>query len=165
MIVDLGTRRCYDLDILKPDSPWFKGYEWMTGHHFPSLKPKEIKLNLQERQEVTKEVQQSHEQSAHIVKWETEEITKFYQFSSYLIDPNCHRFSTVCRILALVIKFVANLKSATKNSVVIHVPSKRHRSKKSFIINSNVLNEAAIVNENLLNQAKTYLNGINFRGD
>ena len=155
-IADLGTRRCYDLDILKPDSPWFKGYEWMTGHHFPSLKPKEIKLNLQERQEVTKEVQQSHEQSAHIVKWETEEITKFYQFSSYLIDPNFHRFSTVCRILALVIKFVANLKSATKNSMVTDVPSKRYRSKKSFIINSNIINEAAVVNENLLSQAKTY---------
>ena len=90
MIADLGTRRCYDLSILNPDSQWFKGHKWMTGNQFPSLKPEEIKLNLQDRKEVNNEVQQPKEQPAHIVKWETEEIAKFYQFSCYLIDPNHH---------------------------------------------------------------------------
>ena len=63
------------------------------------------------------------------MKWETEEIAKFYQFSCYLIDPNHHRFPKVCRILALVIKFVANLKSAIKNRAT-RLPSRNLRPRK-----------------------------------
>ena len=42
------------------------------------------------------------------------EALDIYQFLKYTIDPNKHRFKTVVRILALVYRFIANLKKSYK---------------------------------------------------
>ena len=56
MIADIGTRRNSSLDIINPNSPWFRGYEWMTkpASEFPVLSAKDISLNQTEHQEAKK---------------------------------------------------------------------------------------------------------------
>ena len=105
MIADLGTRRNTSLDVIKPDSPWFKGYPWMWKHSstFPTRSPEDISLDQSQLQQASKEVravQVHHSSSAQ------DQLQRRYVFSSYLIDPNKHRFSTVVRIMALVFKFI-----------------------------------------------------------
>ena len=39
------------------------------------------------------------------------EVTECYKFSSYLLDPNKHRFRTVVRIMTFVLKFIKLLKT------------------------------------------------------
>jgi len=50
----------------------------------------------------------SHGENYHVLS--TEKIKSRYEFSRYIIDPNKHRFKTVVRIVALVMKFIKNLK-------------------------------------------------------
>ena len=38
-------------------------------------------------------------------------VTECYKFSSYLLDPNKHRFRTVVRIMTFVLKFIKLLKT------------------------------------------------------
>ena len=39
------------------------------------------------------------------------EVTECYKFSSYLLDPNKHRFRTVVKIMAFALKFIKLLKT------------------------------------------------------
>ena len=117
MIADIGTRRNSSLDIINPNSPWFRGYEWMTkpASEFPVLSAKDISLNQTEHQEAKKEVPHDYESiatSLHVNSMVPDQVRERYAFSSYIIDPHKHRFSVVVRIVAIVIKFVKNLQSS-----------------------------------------------------
>ena len=43
-----------------------------------------------------------------------EEVKMCYQFSSYLLDPNKHRYHHIIRIMAIALRFVCNLKCSLK---------------------------------------------------
>ena len=39
------------------------------------------------------------------------EVTEWYKFSTYLLDPNKHRFRTLVKIMAFVLKFIKLVKT------------------------------------------------------
>jgi len=116
MIADIGTKRCTSLDMIKPGSLWTNGHKWMRGpiSEFPSMSAKDISLSQAELQEARKETPSNLDAPHHSSHFTTsivpEEVNDRYAFSSYIIDPNKHRFDSVVRILAIVIKFIDNLK-------------------------------------------------------
>ena len=144
MIADLGTRRNSSLDIIKPDSIWFKGYPWMRKHsnEFPALSAKEISLDQSQLQQAMREV--PADCVHHINSTSEDQIRKRYVYSSYIIDPNKHKFSTIVRILAIMYKFINNLLSSSKLLI-----STRSRSR----INTS---KALVLSDDLLRQSERY---------
>ena len=55
------------------------------------------------------------------------EVEERYQYSNYIIDPNKYKFTTVCRILAIIQKLITNLKQSVKTS-------KNYRTNKEKIV-------------------------------
>ena len=51
------------------------------------------------------------------------EVTERYVYSNYLIDPNRHRFGTIVRIMAYVLKFInfTKIKQKLKNQIKTHI--------------------------------------------
>jgi len=119
---------------------------------FPTKSIQQIKLNAIEKDDVIKEFLQSKtldqsllefdwsydlqndvknknlnlSESCHVktIKIIPDAVIKRYELSCYLIDPNKHRFKTVIRILAFVIKFIKTLKrllisSKSKNKTFV----------------------------------------------
>ena len=82
MIADLGTRRNISLDIIKPESIWFKGYPWMRKHpsEFPAFSAKDISLDQSLLQQASKEVPTEH--AHHINSISEEQIHKRYRIHS-----------------------------------------------------------------------------------
>ena len=122
MIADLGTKRCTSLNVIDQDSKWINGFSWMKrpACEFPAMSAREISLSQAELQEARKETQNNHEsssddpskyaQSSHLSSILPDAVKDRYAFSSYIIDPNRHRFNSIIRILAIVIKFIRNLR-------------------------------------------------------
>ena len=44
--MDIGTRPCTSIDVVKPESVWMKGYNWMRQDvsEFPMMSADEVKL-------------------------------------------------------------------------------------------------------------------------
>ena len=134
MIADIGTRRRSSLKDVNRDSIWINGYQWMTleSKLFPTLTIDEIKLNQQEIAAMRKENQgkilkvpetnheeistENYHSNCNISNRVPSEVEERYQYSNYIIDPNKHKFTTVCRILAFIQKFITNLKQSVKTS-------------------------------------------------
>ena len=149
VIADLGTRKRATIKDVDQNSSWINGYPWMRKSKcdFPAKSIEQVKLDVADKEAVRKEYQikadtenpldfnwddesqisfkdqnQKHAHSVKRINNIPDEVKKHYMFSSYLIDPNRHRFKTVVRILAYVIKFINILKlrrifpnSSTKN--------------------------------------------------
>ena len=95
---------------------------------FPAETIDEIRLNKEEivaiqKENLLKYSPEKHEdehQNAYLAtKFENgiscyknvpQEVEECYKFSNYLVDPNKRRLKTVVRIIALVVKFVKNLR-------------------------------------------------------
>ena len=134
MIADIRTRRRSSLKDVNRDSIWINGYQWMTleSKLFPTLTIDEIKLNQQEIAAMRKENQgkilkvpetnheeistENYHSNCNISNRVPSEVEERYQYSNYIIDPNKHKFTTVCRILAFIQKFITNLKQSVKTS-------------------------------------------------
>ena len=146
MIADLGTRRNTSLDIVKPDSIWFKGYPWMRNHssEFPALSSKEISLDQSQQQQVSKEVPADYVHHTNTIS--QDQVRKRYVYSSYIIDPNKHSFSTIVRIVAIIYKFFNNSLSSTRSKRFI---STRTRSCIS-------IPKVLVLSDDLLQQAERY---------
>jgi hypothetical protein len=120
MPADIGTRKGATLADINQDSEWINGKPWMRDpvEDFPTQTIEEIKLNQQDLVEAEKEqiiFKVFHSHNCNAPEFEAssfEKIKSRYEFSKYLIDPNCHSFRKVVRILALVLTFV---KTAGKN--------------------------------------------------
>ena len=122
-IADIGTRRGAKVEDVNQDSEWINGFKWMKSKRedFPVVSFTEMKLNHNERKEVSKEssplpIAEQEQPPLSFVSStsrsnQSSEITKRYQYSNYLIDPNQYRYQRVIRIMALVIRFVVKLKS------------------------------------------------------
>ena len=132
MIADLGTRKGVKIEDVAEGSNWIKGYDWMSGPEkdFPTKTLEEINLSQKDLDEVSKEtmvVKSFHVGRRAIVERETDEqIELRYRFSSYLLDPNRHRFRKTVRILALVMMFIWKISKKVpkvrENLVFNHVP-------------------------------------------
>ena len=97
-----------------------------------NLTTDEIKLNQQEIAAMRKENQgkilkvpeTNHEEisteiyhsNCNISNRVPSEVEERYQYSNYIIDPNKHKFTTMCRILAFIQKFITNLNQSVKTS-------------------------------------------------
>jgi len=110
MIADIGTRHGATLKDVQQDSPWFNGYPWMylPNSEFPTKSSQDLRLSDVDATEVQKEKTVLIHHSKHQLE-SMEAVHKRYQFSTYLIDPNQHKFSTVVRIVAYVLRFCNNL--------------------------------------------------------
>ena len=119
MTADVGTRRGATIEQIGPESPWIKGKPWMQGSpdQFPFSTVEEIKLSSSEKGEVKKEkVIENDVNIAHIgVTHVPKEVEPRYKFSNYLVNPNRFKFSTVVRIVGLVLLFLHNCAKKAKN--------------------------------------------------
>ena len=70
MIADIGTRRCSSIDVVKQDSPWIQGYQWMRGQEcdFPMLTADEVTLKNNDFQNMRKEVKEDIFRLAYIAR-------------------------------------------------------------------------------------------------
>ena len=124
MVADIGTRRGTSLADVSEDSKWSKGLPWMTNDEskFPSSTIHEIKLNANEVEEIKKEVTFGTMETYTMERKIPNEVLERFKFSNYLIDPNKYRFKKVVRIMALVIRFIKNLRSkSTSNEKMVKV--------------------------------------------
>ena len=140
MIADLGTRRVDDLRLVDQNSTWINGFDWMRkdNKEFPIKSLDQIRLSREELAAIQVEnvlkhnldvtdIQNSDENNVYTAdkqqlyynesinvyqqKIIPHEVTECYKFSSYLLDPNKHRFRTVVRIMAFVLKFIKLVKT------------------------------------------------------
>ena len=70
---------------------------------------------------------ENYHSSCNISNRVPSEVEETYQYSNYIIDPNKHKFTTVCRNLAFIQKFITNLKQSVKTS-------KNDQTKKKIVI-------------------------------
>jgi len=110
MIADIGTRKGATINDITADSTWINGYQWMTKNaiHFPTKRRDEIILTSDDVK-YTNENQLSVFISKSTIP---KEVKERYELSCYLINPFKYRFQVIVRILAIVIKFINNLKSS-----------------------------------------------------
>ena len=130
MISNMGKQRVNNLELVNQDSTWINRFSWMKKdkRYFPAKTTDEIRLNKEEilaiqQENLLKYSPEKHEdehQNAYLAtqvdnglscyKNVPQEVEECYKFSNYLIDPNKRRFKTVVGIIALVLKFVKNLR-------------------------------------------------------
>ena len=124
MVADIGTRKGARLEDVNPQSSWINSLPWMTSSEdkFPTKSVNQIKLSNSEIEVVTKEQLLNHGicdvfensttyKSVYISaesdkKCIPEEVRKMYNFSNYIIDPNCYKFKMVINTFSLVIQFI-----------------------------------------------------------
>ena len=116
MIADIGTRRGAKIEDVSADSPWQKGFPWMSKevHEFPAMSYAEVKLSDEEKRNAEKEIVgfKGFPSNAFVSSPIPKEVLKErYEFSQYIIDPNKHRFRTVVRTLSFVMKFIKNCRT------------------------------------------------------
>ena len=160
MIADLGTRRCSDIRLVGPDSDWINGYGWMTKDEseFPKKSASDIILSNQETQNMKKEMQDTSYTPEYpiSVHHTSEHILERYLSSDYIVDPNRWKFSTVIRVVALVKRFVKNLRNAVEVRRETNSRCKKVEERK---LNENELKNLAagnFISDEEINTAKEY---------
>ena len=60
MVVDIGTRRCSSIEVVKKDSPWIQGYQYMrdSERNFSMMSADEVTLKNIDFQNMRKEVKE-----------------------------------------------------------------------------------------------------------
>ena len=111
MIADIGTRKGATINDVNQESLWINGFDWMRQEQsqFPARSIEEITLSNKELAEVNKETQICKSFDVHTAL-NSDEITKRYKFSSYVLDPNRFAFQKVVRIMGYVKRFIHNLR-------------------------------------------------------
>lgn len=114
MIADLGTKRGVSLKDVDKNSRWCNGYDWMRYEisQFPCKSIKDITLTNSQQEEIRKESPFDFDGLSYVQRKIPDEVFKRRAFSNYIINPNKYRFKTVIRILAIVIKFVFNVRKS-----------------------------------------------------
>ena len=125
---DLGTRRGAKITDVLDDSIWVNGPKWATQEQdiFPVKSIQEVKLSTEDLKNfndelITPDITDADWITSQLASNYSEcyisnrskgldEVYLRYQFSSYIIDPNKYRLRKIVRIVALVLKFVRNLK-------------------------------------------------------
>ena len=123
MVADIGTRKGTTLEEVNQSSVWINGFSWMQNDisEFPIKSVQEINLNNEDMQAMKKELPYSKfESDVHIAKTTIknnfpDEVSRRYEVSNYIIDPNRHRFKFIIRVTAIVLKFVKILFERIRN--------------------------------------------------
>ena len=135
MIADIGTRRGIKLKDIDQNSTCINGFKWMheEKQNFPMKPINQLKLQETEMKGSQNEIplHSSRNQESEIFYYAKEkrnkniptEVTERYVYSNYLIDPNRHRFGTIVRIMAYVLKFInfTKIKQKLKNQIKTHI--------------------------------------------
>ena len=154
---DLGTRRGAKISDVLDGTPWVNGPEWATEdrENFPVKSVQSIRLGAEELKDFNDELV---DPNIHDNEWiakqlETDfvhvndqgkdnlaEVSKRYQYSTYVIDPNRFSFRKVVRIVGLVFKFVSKLKRKIGKSATVvpenPIPSRFQVRDKKFLVTS-----------------------------
>ena len=137
MIADIGTRKGAAVTDVNQSSTWINGYDWMHGkiESMPIRHINDISIKPHQMSELNKEIpcivpdMVVHTSKSIIQK---DEVLKRYEFSEYIIDPNKHRFTTVVRILAWVLRFIRNMCQPSKVSKSLCLSDHEITSAKSY---------------------------------
>ena len=147
MMADLGTRRGAKLSDVSENSPWIIGHEWAKygKEHFPIKSISDIKLSKEELKGYSEEKldlsdtnwinkQLSDEYLSYVTMndGELNEISQRSKFSNYVIDPNKFRFRKIVRIVALIFKFIKNLKGKIGKANTVEISESKIPSQFSF---------------------------------
>ena len=128
MLADIGTRRGTSTNEINNQSEWFNGSAFLALelNEMPIKTVSEIKMSAAEEREAQLETYNILTVISFVVNSPTssskiaEEVQKRLQFSNYIINPNKYRFNKVLRILALVIKFIHQLRLSHKGFIKLH---------------------------------------------
>ena len=142
LIADLGTRRGVNLSDVDANSAWINGYPWMREDEstFPIKSVKDLILSNADSESFKKEVFAPYDTVEDLTnsdwplvkvlhttsypsicsRFNADETSARYEFSQYLLDPNWRSFTSVVRVIAIVMKFIRNVRSQIqeKNKVV-----------------------------------------------
>ena len=158
MIADLGTRGCSDISLVGPESAWVKGHDWMSKDpsEFPMKSPNDVVLSNLEAQMMKKEVYDNIEEtcseSVHHIP--SDKILERYLSSDYIVDPNRWKFSTVVRVVALVLRFIRKLRSATQEKKAANQGQRSHKKLNNEEIKSLVAGN--VIEDKEISEAKDY---------
>lgn len=109
-IADLATRRA-TVEDLASGSAWQDGHSWMQlpKSEMPLKTAAEVILTAEEKRAAAAETR-AKDVHGHSIMLAVDQMAARYAFSRYIIDPCCHSWPKVVRILAFVLRFVRVLK-------------------------------------------------------
>ncbi|MEO0405580.1 MAG: hypothetical protein AAF193_11975, partial [Bacteroidota bacterium] len=159
MVADIGTRRCSSIETIQQQSDWINGYDWMKlpTSEFPSLSKDDIKLSAQERQMVSKECKPEAQSFSTTSIIQTDEVSKRYKLSKYLVDPNSRSFASVVRILVIVRKFI---KCYLKITSINHPEEDDTQEAKNYLFRKATLEVITFIPTNKIKKISNTKNGI-----
>ena len=114
MIADDATRRNLSLYLIKPDSVWFTGYQWMTepSKDFPMFSAKEISLTQSSIQAMNRELsREAIKSTVNLINKIPTQVRDRYEFSPYTNFFSHH--SNRCNRYILPTKSVTVIGKAT----------------------------------------------------
>ena len=113
-VADVGTR-FLDVNEVGPESEWINGRPWMSGssQFFPLRTVSQVSLDAEEARLAHRELKVS-ELGAHVSDVALEKLQVRYEFSRYVVDPCNAEWPKAVNVLAMVLRFVALLKSAVE---------------------------------------------------
>ena len=111
-VADLGTRSA-NVEQLAQGSEWQTGQAWMClpRDQLPIRTAAQVTLTSEEKRVAATELR-ANDIRGHLINFNSPAVSAHYQFSKYLVDPCRHTWSSVVRIMALVLKFVAACRAA-----------------------------------------------------
>ena len=121
-VTDIGTRKGAKISDVGPDSPWARGFRWMSDDEseFPLKTVDDIILSNKDSSLADREKTLPSSFDCLTTKCVPSEVGERYKFSRYLIDPCRFRFPVVVRILTFVFKFLENLNEKCKGTRTFH---------------------------------------------
>ena len=138
-VADIGTRKGAQIKDVDSNSEWIRGQSWMTINEkeFPTMTLNDINFN-NIREEVNAEMLKYAKviegMEALFADVDTTVYTtrisnkalgnslrERYRFNNYLVDPNKFRLRKVVRIVAMVQRFVGNLKILARQRKYLEV--------------------------------------------
>ena len=115
-VADIPTRECSIQEVAE-DSDWQKGRPWMTlpADQMPLKTVQDITLSAEEKRQTAVELKSRDILGYHVTPRMTK-LQERYSYSKYILDPCQFSWVKVCRVLALVYKFIHKLKVARQVS-------------------------------------------------
>ena len=131
-VADIGTRKGAQIKDVSSDSNWINGLPWMTTDEdqFPTMTVDDINFSnirddfnaemlkyakvIEGIEALVTEVDTSVFASQIVTKEDSSSLRDRYKFNNYLVDPNKFRLRKVVRIVAMVQRYIRNLRLAVQ---------------------------------------------------
>ena len=138
-MADVATRRGAKFSDIGEDSVWVSGHDWarLDRDQFPIKSAQDLKMGKSELKDFNVELFGNDITDPEWVQNQlcgsyysgldtsaSEKLKKMYSYSSYIVDPNRYRFRKVVRIVAMVLKFIRNIrqKICQRKGTNVHLP-------------------------------------------